>query len=172
MFNPSELSLAALPSVALESRCDLPMCQGVYFAVAHDGTVLYIGKAINIRKRWMGHHRKADIERWGDVSIFWLQFDGSAELLHEIEQACVKHFDPLLNKPFLGKPKREGATKRTYMLSDELINRLTAIAITEGRTVTAQMERFLWEKIREYEKTAVEKEPGQMRRTVLAAARL
>lgn len=69
----------------------------------------------------------------------------------------------------MAPPKREGATKRTYMLSDELIARLTVIANAEGRTVTAQMERFLLEKIREYEKVAADQKPGNWAPALLAA---
>lgn len=67
----------------------------------------------------------------------------------------------------MARQQKEGATKRTYRLSDDMIARLTRIALVEGRTVTAQLERFVWEKIREYEKQ--ESTPGQPRAARLAA---
>lgn len=69
----------------------------------------------------------------------------------------------------MARPQKEGATKRTYRLDDEMVARLGRIAAAEGRTVTAQMERFLWEKIREYEKATAEKSPGN-RAPMLQAA--
>jgi len=96
MFDPTELTLAALPSVAFEARRDLPTVQGIYFASV-PGTMLYIGKAKNINQRWLGHHRKADVAAWKGVTLSWLAFDGSAELLDEIERACIEYFNPVLN---------------------------------------------------------------------------
>ena len=59
--------------------------------------VLYIGRTKNISQRWLGHHRKADVAQWDNVSISWLEFDGSIDLLDEIERACIEHFRPILN---------------------------------------------------------------------------
>lgn len=58
-----------------------------------------------------------------------------------------------------GRKPREGTSKRTYRFEDTLIQRITAIAARERRTTTAQIELFLWEKIKEYEKKA-EQTPG------------
>lgn len=62
----------------------------------------------------------------------------------------------------MARAKREGATKRTFRLSDDLMDRLNRIAASESRTVTAQMEVFLWDKVRQYEKAQAEK-PGVAR---------
>src|SRR6266496_2962200 len=97
MFDPAQIELSDLPSVFFEARRNLPECQGIYFAVATDDTVLYIGKAKNINRRWLGHHRKSDVAEWEDVSIFWLQIDENTGLLDEIEQACIEYFNPILN---------------------------------------------------------------------------
>jgi predicted transcriptional regulator len=59
----------------------------------------------------------------------------------------------------VAQAKKEGATKRTFRLDDDLMSRLNKIARSEGRTLTAQMERFLWASVREYKKAA-EKSPG------------
>lgn len=57
------------------------------------------------------------------------------------------------------RPRREGAEKYSFRLSKALMARLAEIAQQEGRTTTAQMERWLAEKIREYEAKA-EKNAG------------
>jgi hypothetical protein len=58
----------------------------------------------------------------------------------------------------MARVKKEGATKRTFRLSDDLMERLGRIAVKENRTITAQMEVFLWDRVRQYEKA--EKELG------------
>ena len=63
----------------------------------------------------------------------------------------------------MAQAKKVGATKRTFRFSDDLIERVTKIAGAESRTITAQIEVFLWDKVRQYEKAQSEKSPGQNR---------
>jgi hypothetical protein len=58
----------------------------------------------------------------------------------------------------MAQAKKEGASKRTFRFSDDLIARVARIAQLESRTITAQIEVFLWDKVRQYEKA--EKESG------------
>lgn len=67
----------------------------------------------------------------------------------------------------MAQAKKEGATKRTFRFSDDLIARVARIAGIERRTITAQIEVFLWDKVRQYEKT--EKETGPKQPTQAAA---
>jgi hypothetical protein len=67
----------------------------------------------------------------------------------------------------MAQAKKEGATKRTFRFSDDLIERVTRIAKLESRTITAQIEVFLWDKVRQYEKA--EKETGPKPATQKAA---
>lgn len=60
----------------------------------------------------------------------------------------------------MARTKKEGATKRTYRLSDDLMKKMEAIAVAENRTVTAQIEVFLWDKVRQYEKGQSDKSSG------------
>lgn len=63
----------------------------------------------------------------------------------------------------MAQAKKEGATKRTFRFSDDLMERVAKIATAESRTITAQIEVFLWDKVRVYEKAQAEKQPGQKR---------
>lgn len=96
MFSPMGVDLASLPSVGLKLLNELPDQPGIYFVVA-DSEVLYIGKAKSIRARWYTHNRLPDILQWDNVAVSWLVFDGTPELLNEIERACIAHFSPVLN---------------------------------------------------------------------------
>lgn len=62
---------------------------------------------------------------------------------------------------FMAQAKKEGASKRTFRFSDDLIARVAKIAQLESRTITAQIEVFLWDKVRTYEKANEGKEPGK-----------
>jgi len=61
----------------------------------------------------------------------------------------------------MAQAKKEGASKRTFRFSDDLIARVAKIAQLESRTITAQIEVFLWDKVRTYEKANEGKEPGK-----------
>lgn len=52
----------------------------------------------------------------------------------------------------MARKLREGATKRTFRLSDDLMGRMEQIAERENRTLTAQIEVFLWDRVRQYER--------------------
>lgn len=52
----------------------------------------------------------------------------------------------------MAQKRKEGARKRTYRLSDDLMERMSRIAQLESRTITAQIEVYLWDKVRQYEK--------------------
>lgn len=67
------------------------------------------------------------------------------------------------------RSKKEGATKRTFRLADDLMAHIERIAEKENRTMTAQMEVFLWDKVRQYEKAEAENEQGQTEAALLAA---
>lgn len=126
MFDPSSLSLAALPSVPLSSYRLLPACQGIYF-VASNGDVLYIGKAKSLFTRWQSHHRLTDLEQRPGVTISWLQFDGDDALLHEIERACIEYFDPVLNGRVILYKKDAGEESGLRL-------RVKEIALSQGIT--------------------------------------
>jgi hypothetical protein len=68
----------------------------------------------------------------------------------------------------MAQQKREAASKRTYRFEDDLIARLAVIAKRERRTITAQIELFLWAKVREEEAKA-EKSEGNRRAVPMAA---
>jgi len=67
----------------------------------------------------------------------------------------------------MAQAKKEGANKRTFRFSDDLMSRMARIAQAESRTLTAQIEVFLWDKVRQYEKA--EKESGPMELALEAA---
>jgi hypothetical protein len=74
MISPTAIMPAALPSVPLDERGDLPMHAGIYFMLAGD-TVLYIGRAGSLYRRWRVHHRLKQFNAHGTCRIAWLYVD-------------------------------------------------------------------------------------------------
>lgn len=143
MFDPSSVTPAALPSVPLDSRRDLPACQGIYFVLSSGGNVLYIGMAKNILSRWRGHPRLTELKQQPGVTISWLHFDGDKGLLYEIERACIEYFNPVLN----WSPVECGLHVRTVGFPPDLYARIVEIATREDRDTTAQIIRMLRESL-------------------------
>lgn len=112
MSNFTEINPLQLPSVALLEKHKLPQLPAIYFAIAENGEILYIGRSVNLASRWNGHHRYLELKEIGNVRIAWLSCDDES-LLPQIEEAMIKHFLPCLNhtlvkykqsKSKLGKP--------------------------------------------------------------------
>jgi len=95
MINPEALDLSALPSLPLSDRKRLPTTPCIYFAMSN-GTVQYIGKALNPRSRWSSnnHHHYQDLR--SDSCIAWLEVS-DPDLSAEIEEALIDWFKPPLN---------------------------------------------------------------------------
>jgi DNA-binding XRE family transcriptional regulator len=85
-----------LPSIALEERAKLPSVSAIYFVIL-EVKILYIGKSINLRKRWKRHHRIEELQSCGNAMIAWFHFVNIEQNLEELEEECISHFKPLLN---------------------------------------------------------------------------
>ena len=57
MINPESIDLNSLSSLPLSDHSSLPGILGIYFAVDSLGSVQYIGRSVNLRQRWVNHHR-------------------------------------------------------------------------------------------------------------------
>lgn len=72
----------------------LPQESGVYFVVLV-GEVIYIGRSQNLRSRWVGHHRLAQVASMGDAYVHYLIADNYESSVIEVD--CIKRFEPALN---------------------------------------------------------------------------
>ena len=97
MINPSEIDVAVLPSLPLSERSSLPSTPGIYFAIDSLGQIQYIGKSVNIRQRWIGHHQLEGLDIIGGIKISWLVVE-DPKLLYHIETALINYFRPPLNQ--------------------------------------------------------------------------
>lgn len=129
MIEAKSVDVSSLPFVQLEEEFLLPAVPGIYFAIAVDGTVQYIGRSQNLRARWQQHHRKIDLKQMPGVRVAWLQVD-MPELLPLIEEALINHFEPPLNGSPVTKEKR---------LKQKLVN--VSLLITGGEFMAFMRER-------------------------------
>lgn len=105
VINPKDINPLALPSLPLELRRNLPRKSALYFVFDKDDEMLYIGKAINLFKRWQGHHKLPELEQLENVRIAWMECD--AVIMDSSETTFIAHFQPLLNDATRGRRYRE-----------------------------------------------------------------
>jgi excinuclease UvrABC nuclease subunit len=96
MISPSSIDLAALPSLYLSHRTELPEVSAIYFVIDSLNQIQYIGRSRNLKNRWHSHHRQFQLEAIESVRIAWLQCD-DVSFLGEIEAALIEWFAPPLN---------------------------------------------------------------------------
>jgi DNA-binding Xre family transcriptional regulator len=113
MINPELITPSTLPSLPLSRRKELPKKSGIYFALDSLEVVQYIGQSINIRNRWVNHHRQSELDVVGNVNIAYLEVS-EPSLLNEIEWALIEHFNPPLN----GLLKRPNSLKSNAKLTE------------------------------------------------------
>lgn len=119
--NLGALDPLALPALPLSERKALPPCAAVYFVLAADDAVLYIGRSISLANRWLAHHRLHHIESISSCRIAWLAVS-DARLLPSIEKACIERFLPSLNRT---EVVRDGT-------NPDLLNEVFTLRVTES----------------------------------------
>ncbi len=131
---------ADLPSLPLDERKALPDTPAIYFVLAAD-TVLYIGQSVNVRQRWLAHHRFAQLNEYGGCRIAWMTVD-DASLLDDLERACIAHFSPILNREPL--PDGGRALQLTIRMTRDMYTHLEEASKADKRRV-GEMARLIIE---------------------------
>lgn len=98
MIDLTAESVLLLPFVLLADRKNLPHESGIYFVVDSSGSILYVGKGVNLAKRWNknGHQKLQDLLQFEGVKIHWLSVLES-ESLQRLEASLIRRFNPPLN---------------------------------------------------------------------------
>jgi hypothetical protein len=75
----------------------LPPISAVY-RVLHCDHIIYVGQAVNLKKRWQNHHILPQLlQRYGtDWTIDWVEISPSN--LNRAEAFAYRHFKPELNQ--------------------------------------------------------------------------
>ncbi len=86
-----------LPSLPLSRKGELPEISAVYFSLSEQGEILYIGQAVNLKNRWLNHHRlKELVAQIHPVRVAWIEVQEESALT-PLESALISHFNPSLN---------------------------------------------------------------------------
>ena len=89
------LDTASLPSHPFDDHLGLPMCAAIYFVLRDDDTVLYVGRAVFLRRRWASHEKRTCARYFGATRLAWLETP--PERLEAEEARWIDHFKPVLN---------------------------------------------------------------------------
>lgn len=143
-IDPSELDITSLPWLPLEVSAAFPRQACIYFAIASDDSIQYIGRTVNPKARWAKHHKFEELSQIGNIWIAYLFVDES--LLKQVEAALIKWFKPPLNKIGVCKPSRGNprSIQIEFEVSVEDLERLKALAKREGRQ-ESEVHRAAWE---------------------------
>lgn len=96
-FHIEELQIVNI--IKITNLQALPPVCGIYKVIDADGSVLYIGQAKNIYKRWkIGHHKISEIlSKCGtNAYIEWVEVP--EWLLNRAENSAISFYKPNLNK--------------------------------------------------------------------------
>lgn len=111
-------NVEALPAIDLVKKEELPEVSCIYFAIDSEGVIQYIGRTINLNTRWKSHHRYQQLSALSGVRIAYLET--AEDLLDEVEEALIEHFDPVLN----GTRNKADKKQITVRVNEELLKRL------------------------------------------------
>ena len=116
------INVSELPTVPFGCRSELPKVPGIYFALDEYGQILYLGRSVDIERRWGNHHRFKQLERLGCKQLAWLLVSDPS-LLPSIESALISfHRPPLNNSPVQDASKKLASLR----LDDETMKRIDA----------------------------------------------
>ncbi|MGB3208694.1 MAG: helix-turn-helix domain-containing protein [Crinalium sp.] len=134
MINPQSVDLTALPFLPLTDRKLLPEVPAIYFAIDQNNVIQYIGRSVNLKQRWVGHHRYRQLEKMSGIKLVWLEIS-DVSLLTTIEEVLIDFFDPILNSKlikvyrssFRAKGKAKRSVRRRVYPSRKMFCRLAVL---------------------------------------------
>lgn len=85
-----------LPFVEYLSKASLPESAGLYFIVADDHLIAYIGESQNIKKRLSNHPAFKFLRHLVAAKIYYYLFDGDEKKRHAPEPECDYDHENLL----------------------------------------------------------------------------
>jgi predicted GIY-YIG superfamily endonuclease len=105
-----EIKLSELQSIYLLDKDNLPNCAAIYFVSDSKGQILYIGRTVNLVKRWKDHHRFKQLKRFNrkdPISISWMGCINDKNTLLYLENELIKLYKPPLNWSKVVSPIRK-----------------------------------------------------------------
>ncbi len=149
---PESINLAALPSLTLANRKQLPNIATCYLVL--DGeTVVYVGRSNNLVLRWLGHHKLKQLKsRETEVKIAWIECS-DVSLLPSIERALIQYFKPELND--MGEKAMRADYLTRFKLSNDGELAEKAISVRLPLEVDAQVRAMQGQQRSEWLRSAI-----------------
>lgn len=146
MIDLKTLDIHKLPCVNIENKNLLPEISSVYFVIDSNNMIQYIGRAQNIKQRWLSHHRYNQLSKIGGLRIVYLQIE-DIDLLRDIETILIGYYKPPLNNTNVD---RDGKKTVTVILNENIYKDLKDIATVEARSLTSLVTYVLIKYIEDY----------------------
>lgn len=104
-MNYEEININSLPSLLIPERSNLPQTGGIYFVLAENNDVEYIGKARNLNKRWRKHECCIDLDSPKTCRVAWFEVSDENKRT-EFEKQFIRKFSPKHNSNHIIKPPK------------------------------------------------------------------
>lgn len=144
MITPETIDISALEAIALTDKGKFPDIPVVYFVLSQFKEILYIGKAVSLKNRYMWHHKYDELTILGNVTVAWLPT--LKDELVKLEKSCIQHFKPSLNKTNTKPP----VLSTSYRLTQETIDDIETLrkrwGMHSGREVIETLVHFAVDK--------------------------
>jgi hypothetical protein len=95
--------ILSLENIELDRKDCLPNCSGIYYVIDSTKTIWYIGRSVNINRRWNGekiHHRYEQLLSLAiaQKTVFFIYYDRvPAKQINHKEKKAIVLYQPLLN---------------------------------------------------------------------------
>jgi hypothetical protein len=95
--------ILSLENIELDRKHCLPNCSGIYYVIDSAKTIWYIGRSVNINRRWNGekiHHRYEQLLSLAvaQKTVFFIYYDRvPAKQINKKEKKAIVLYQPLLN---------------------------------------------------------------------------
>jgi GIY-YIG catalytic domain len=119
---------SSIPSLHITERAKLPTRPGIYFVYTPDHTLLYIGKADNLRTRWNSHHKyQYFIESSIECRIGYFTFDSIDSLSETIEEFKAEPTQTTTGKALVTTDQFEELKQQVEALQQQFSNTFSTL---------------------------------------------
>lgn len=158
-MKPSALSIFSsasdimfLPSVPVDRKAlkTLPETSGVYFVVDKSNKILYIGKSVNLRQRWIFHHRFHMANQISECRVFFFETPKDVSI-DSLEESLIDIFRPEWNGKEIDKehlPRHLKSDVLVARVSPKVKKLAEMMAKMENRNLSNFIETLILEKAR------------------------
>jgi GIY-YIG catalytic domain len=135
--------LSSIPSLHITERAKLPTRPGIYFVYTPDHTLLYIGKADNLRTRWNSHHKyQYFIESSMECRIGYFTFDSIDALSETIEEFKAEPTQTTTGKALVTADQFEDLKQQVEALQQQFNNTFSTLTSLGIDAIAKKLEVY------------------------------